>query len=265
MSTPSLSRFPTAATVFLLAALVLGCGTKEYESRLDVTVSGITQGSVFETEMYAAKVVPGTKFKLQVPNTFGEIALQDAGESEPIDPRRLTIPIESIDFKEPLLKLTYEGWIEWGEGGDKVAFYCYVAASKISESRTRKPILALKNQISSSLGVMPSAIKTSTVGCRTPQGRTVKWQRFQVEQDQEFCFRDANDQPSYRTVETATMVFYSQERDDHALIIGWRVPTDLKGAGLIDLEKWAPKVAGSLDVDKSVPGGMTPDLMEQTQ
>ena len=91
--------------------------------------------------------------------------------------------------------------------------------------------------------------KWQPVQCKTPTGQSLEWQHIAGTTGQEFYFVTAEGKEEYRSTE-ANLEFFSREEDGKTLIIGWRVPADVrKHIGPPDdrgLDNWAARVPGSV-------------------
>jgi len=245
----SFARRFLAALVLLLVAC-LGCGTGEYNRRLEATKQRLKEESEFFKGMYPAKQLPDTSIMFQVPRELfqgenrEETPLQERSEEEKksIDAGRLIPPLVTLSG----LKLTYEGLFSYADGS-KIAYYCYLAAWKPMRSGGRGAAenvqRTLRNQLRKE--VADSEVTSGPVECETPTGRSLWWHRLQSTHKQNFYFVEKDQKPSSRNV-PGTMEFYTREEGDLVLLIGWRVPKDIQRH--IGLSEWGPRVAGSVTV-----------------
>lgn len=232
MSKHSANRCLVAAVVLLLGTC-LGCGTRQYEKRLEETVKRLGQESAF-TGMHPPAQLPGTQVMVQLPQFFDPSPLP-----EDTDPGRLKLP--SIEV--PDLKFTYEGSITDSEGG-KIPFYCYLASSE------KDPQRRLQQQFQTAFP--EKVVRWEEVDCKAPDGGTRKWKRLQgAGKQQKFYYRDKEQNGEFRDMAT-TSEFYLRQEGNFFVVIGWRVPTDIEKymgpEGDRGLAVWAPRVAGSVTV-----------------
>ncbi len=252
-----------AAVAVLLLGACWGCGTGDYEERLNATTTSLVEDSEFKKDMYPPRQVPDAPFAFQMPKSFPENPLPEGEVAEeaaqPTDPRRLKPPIQSLLLTDR--KLTYETFYTYPGNGGKIAYYCYFVARPKSKSAARTPLKVIETQLkrqwpkSRFRGVI---YRSNTVSCTTPTGGSETWSRLVVESPdlQEFYFIDADKKADFRTAK-ATLQFYTRTVADHTVIIAWRVPTDVKDLEEVDLEKWGKFVAGSVTARTSA--GETPD------
>jgi len=242
---------------FLAAALLLGvclgCGTGEYESRLEETVSRLKEESPFTTEMHPPQKLAEMDVWYQVPKNFAETSLQEASIAEP---RRLQLPKNIAGL--PGLQATYEGWFshdeeEGYESGNnpKTAYYCYVAVTDLLRSTTKKPMRALRNNLRAAKSV---DIKTREVSCKTPEGRSVTWSRSEYAiQDplQDFYVIDKEGNEQFVPM-AGTLIFYSRTDEERnlAFIVGFRVPRRIWEVKGFSLKQRTDLLPGSIRIEE---------------
>ena len=227
-----------AATILLLISAP-GCGTGEYEQRLTGTEGQIKQGSVF-AQMRPSAPLAGTSVKIQVPSSFVSQPFNEQTQVDgaPIDPRRLKPPSE-ISFTG--LQHTYEEFLDDAAGG-KMAYYCYLAAVD-KASVTNEPIMVMRRQAQSLFS--GSTGRVEDVQCETPQGQSTAWKKLRATGPQAFYYVDQAGKADFREMDGALEV-YSRTEGNTIVMIAWRVPTNIEGAQYVDLQTWAPRVAGAM-------------------
>ncbi|MEE8451593.1 MAG: hypothetical protein V3R99_06745 [Thermoguttaceae bacterium] len=225
-----------AAGPILLLVSVFGCGTREYEQRLGGAVQQLKQESVF-ADMKPSAALSGATVK--IPNSFQSEPLTEATQiaGAPIDPRRVKPPNINI----PGLQVTYEESLVDGAGG-KRSYYCYLATIDTTTQGNADPLDLMRRQAQTAFPRTTGTVEP--VQCATPQGNTNEWKRLRSTGDQEFYYVDRNNNADFRTMPGA-MEFYSRQEGNTIILIGWRIPTDGSGKGLVDIETWAKLVAGS--------------------
>jgi hypothetical protein len=227
-----------SAAVLLLLCASAGCGTGEYEKRLNARVGQIGQESAFG-QMHPPTQLSETPIKVRLPNSFG----QPLGEGAGVDQRRVQPQVVNpVDVKYEL-KATYEGFVEDSEGG-KTAYYCYLATLDTAEAKVKDPERALRRQLQETLG--EGTGQWAPTQCETPTGRASQWQKITASGDQEFYYVDKDGQESFRK-EPATVWFFSRREGEYWIAIGWRVPTRCEAEA--GLGEWAPRVAGSVSTE----------------
>lgn len=234
MSKRSAKEYLAAGTSFLLC-ICLGCGTGGYEKQLEETVKRLGKESVFRG-MHSPTQLPGTPVSVQLPGFFQQTPL--AADS---DPRRLAPP----SLEVPELKATYEGSITDSEGGE-IPFYCYLAASE------EDPEGQLYRRVREAFPTTDA--RWETVDCTGSDGATRQWKLLKsAAVQQEFYYVNQQGQESFRSL-GCTVRFYVRKEGNWFVVVGWRVPTTIEkliGQGEdLGLDKWAPRVAGSVKVEE---------------
>ena len=229
-----------AAGAILLLISSLGCGTGEYEQRLTDTERQIKQGSAF-AEMHPSAPLAGTSVKIQLPNSLVSQPFNEQTQVDgvPIDPRRLKPPAA---IAVTGLQHTYEELLTDPAGG-KQSYYCYLAAFDKATVGPNDPILIMRRQAQSLFSSSIAMVKT--VQCKTPQGQSIEWQYLRATGPQEFYYVDSGGNVSFTKMEGALEV-YSRTEGNSIIMIIWRVPINIEGPQYVDLQTWAPRVAGSV-------------------
>ncbi|HUT09114.1 MAG TPA: hypothetical protein VMY42_01335 [Thermoguttaceae bacterium] len=253
-----MSKYPSnrpLAAAALLLGVCLGCGTGEYETRLDETVERIQKESDFGDDIcYEPQKLAETAVWFQVPKNFAETSLQEASIKEL---SRVQLP-ENLNSSIPGLQWTYEGWFSYDaeEGPDsgknpKTAYYCYLSATDLLTSTTKDPMRTVRNNLDRAGSSEKSA---KIVSCKTPEGRSVTWTMTEyIIQDplQDFYHIDEEGNGQF-TPMGGTLIFYGRTDEERnlAIIVGFRVPTkiwELKG---FSLKERVALVPGSIKIDE---------------
>jgi hypothetical protein len=233
-------QFVSMSVVGLLTALV-GCGSGEYEKRLEANVGQVKKGSSFRG-MQPATSLPGVPVSVRLPEQLdGPPLVEGSG----VEDRRRLVP----NAKLPGLCMTVEGFVTDSEGG-KIAYYGYFGAADLSGPIARDYDRLIRAVI---LAVCPDATPSwSPVEGQTPAGAAVEWQRAEATSQQEFYYVDSSGNADYRTTNGRFEVWTRRE-GGYLLIMAWRVPTDfLPSTGL---DQWLPRVAGTMTVAAANEGG----------
>lgn len=109
----------------LLLGIVWGCGTSEYERRLDERITSLKTGSKFNI-LSSPITLPGTRVSIRIPDVFKNQPLREGVrvDGKKVDERRIKPNV--IEF--PSLVATYEGFIEDANRG-KYPYYLYIGVS----------------------------------------------------------------------------------------------------------------------------------------
>jgi len=218
--------------VLLLAAvgMTAGCGTGEYERRLQQRLSTMGQETAF-AEFGSPVQVPGSTLTVSIPK---ELQPVDAGG----DPQRVKIPFAEL----PEWKATYEGSLEDAAKG-KQHYYCYLAVAPGEND----PLTALHGRVS---GAMPNTTAPSDVQVATASGKTDAWRKFRSTGKQNFWYTEANGTGRLAEMEGVLEVWSRKVPEANSyILIAWRVPT-VEGKDFIGLDQKGPLMAGSVTAKK---------------
>ncbi|MBN2477427.1 MAG: hypothetical protein JXB62_22670 [Pirellulales bacterium] len=234
MSRPRWTDLCLAAGVLLWLVGCLGCGTAEYEDRVEARIREARQGSAF-AQMQSPVTLPGTSLKVQVPNNLESTPLPDDTPADRLNP----LASEQSSFVTGR-KLTYEGLVEDSEQG-KLPFYCYLIVLDPESFRGREPVKNLWQSLKNDFA--GEASPPAQVKCQTPQGLEIEWQMVRVTAPQKFVYVKPDGQSEPREM-PGIFEFYVRTEGDHVIVIAWRVPEHLESH--VGLKERAHLVAGSV-------------------
>jgi hypothetical protein len=213
----------------LLLCLCWGCGTGDYEARLDKNLGDLKKGSKFN-ELNPAQELPDSKVSIRIPNIFQGPPLPETTEDRRKNPMLL-----------PGLKLTYEAAIEDKEHGF-LPYYCYVGISGLPASQVE---LNLPSQYTIQNFAV---IQWAPFSAKTAEGRETQWKKLRVTGDMEFNYKTPNGQERYQKMPGILEIYLYQEPGAPVVIIAWRMPANIEGPLQVNLDKWAALIAGSVTV-----------------
>jgi hypothetical protein len=248
-------RWKRQAGLLAAAALVVvaGCGTQEYERRLQATVREMELRWPFDENLQPLTKFDPTPICLRIPKVFSRTAINHPDPPEgdaAIVANRTKIP--SVDLGGAML--TYEAFIVDQKKGS-VPYYMYVAVSDLAKGYGLRSIFnrdpkavdgAMDNTGSIYKGVKESLAKTAEnwefVRCATPEGTQIAWQKLHAAGEQSFCYRDSGGKQSLIKL-PGLLDIYARVEGDYLVMVAWRIPEMLQGqANFSDLEQL---VAGS--------------------
>src|SRR3989304_1525076 len=235
MNRITFERFAAAALIQLLG-ICWGCGTGEYERRLEGRIAEIKTESKFNF-LSQPRDVPDTQVSIRIPQEFKSPPLVEGGEIEgkPIDPRRVKPNVINI----PGLKLTFEGFIEDANKG-KQPYYLYIGVTT-DERRANYPRIMVSELKSKS----NTTTELSDLQAPTPQGRSLDWRKCRATGNQEFFYVPLEGEPSFRRMPgIIDLLFYDQ--GDILVIMAWRMPSGLEQS--FDFPNWEAMTAGCMRV-----------------
>ena len=237
---------PLAVVVAAVVACgCLGCGTAEYERRLNAPKTPVGSGSAAtgQHELYAPSPLEGTPFSVRVPTVFGGSFREGSVvDGQPVDKRRVHPPFLTV----PGLKLTYEAFTKDSAGG-KQPYYCYLAA--VEESSRSQDSLAdtIRKEIRGGLG--DRAADWQDAQSRSVEGLPTSWKKIRGAADQEFYYVDQAGVKKYVRV-PGIIELWMRSQGGYVIIIGWRVPETIAGPNYVGLDQKAQLVAGTVTVKK---------------
>jgi hypothetical protein len=225
-----------AAGVLLLLGICWGCGSGDFEQRLDNRINALKTGSKFNI-LSPAIDVPGTQLSIRLPQDFKNPPLTaDANvDGKPVDPKRLKPNV--TDVVE--LKATYEGFIEDKNHG-KQHYYLYIS---VSTDKTRE--FYPKNLQSDLVQKINDATPLNDITAQTPEGRTVDWKECRATTNQLFYYVLPSGEGKFVTLPGTVDAYFHDENGALVTLI-WRWPTSIEQS--IDIKSWADLVAGCVKV-----------------
>lgn len=238
----------TAAGALLFFGIFFGCGTSEYEQRLDARITDLKSGSKFNT-LSSPIDVPGTQVSIRIPQgsknapewVFNMVKQGTMVDGKEVSSRRIK-PIVEI----PDLKVTYEGLLKDSKGG-KYPFYLYVAvstgASRVNFVRILQGALGEK---------FSNTTELQDFRAQTPEGQSIDWQQCRGTGNQEFCYlQPATGQEQFQQMPGAVELFFHDE-ENTLVTLAWRTPTNIEES--IGFKSLVNIVAGCVKI-KSKAGG----------
>jgi hypothetical protein len=227
--------------VFLPICLLLaGCGTDEYQSRLDKSASGSNSGSKFSSELGAETTIPGTSVSLRIPNKMQSV--QDLN-----DPVRGKCTLFEIQG----LKAAYEGSVV-DQAGNKLHYFLYVGVSDLGANGTiptRGWLSELQGNFPKSSDGSPEVNKSYTVS--TPEGSSKQWEEIHFKCRQKFFYPTANN-PQNNQEMPGTLVGLCHSENNIVVSLVFRYPDNLETLHSADFDSdWIKLIAGCVKVGGS--------------
>jgi hypothetical protein len=213
----------------LLLSLCLGCGTGDYEAKLDhrkVT-------SKFDV-LLPAENLAGTRVSIRTPSEFKLPPLAEGTA----DVKRYKPGVVTV----PGLKRTCEGLIEDAAKG-QIPFYCHIGVIEASADQAKKTA----EQLQAEVAKLPKGetVQWSPMQVATPNGRESNWQMLRLACPQEFYYKTKEGKDTFTTMDGILEV-YLHEEGGYAVVIVWRLPSSVEqNVGLPDLAKL---MAGAVSV-----------------
>lgn len=226
-----------AASVMLILGIFGGCGSGEYEQRLDKRIKELKTGSKFNI-LSSPTDVPGTQVSISVPQDFKDPPLKEGAivDGKAVDPRRVKSNV--IDLND--LKLTYEGFIEDANKG-KQPFYLYVCVTT-GPSRVNFPQI-MKNSLAEKFNTTTELI--DDYKAQTPEGREVIWKQCRATGNQPFYYVTPTGEGQFIQLSGAIELFF-QDENETLITLVWRMPTGIEQSR--EFKSWMNMVAGCVKV-----------------
>lgn len=240
LSSPCLMRIPylTTGVLWMLLLGCLGCGTREYESRLNTSITNLRRSSVF-IDMHPSADLTGTPVTVKVPNLFNlpPMVKGEPVDGQEVDQRRLEPPVVTVTG----LMLTYEGLLADSAGG-KQSYYLYLGVVDTSLLMGKDlPTLMFRQAQTAFSGTTP----LETVTCDTPDGRSTDWKKLRVSGKQPFYYVAGDGKTDFREMD-GVMEFFIRQEGNFIVTIGWRAPASPEGVDYPGLAIWGPRIAGTV-------------------
>lgn len=223
----------------MLLGILYGCGTSDYERRLDARVTEYKNESKFNILSSPADV-PGTPVSIRIPQDFKNPPLTAGAEvdGKPVEARRIEPEVISL----PELKLTYEGFIEDANHG-KLPYYLYVAVT--SDPRRANFPRTMRLELSNKF---PDATELSEIRTPTPEGRDINWKKCRATGNQEFYYISPEGKAQFLQMNgLIELLFLEDKENDVLVILAWRMPASIEQS--INFQTLEPMVAGCVKVN----------------
>ena len=220
--------------------LLAGCGTDEYQRRLDSGVSASSATSKY-TCLGPDTTVPGTPanttVSLRFPTAMSKVEVNDARGKCPL-------------LELPSLKATYEGSVTYRDGS-KVRFYLYVCVSEGQNSNTARDWMDRARTNLPNLGEDSSTEVNKSYSTPTPEGSSVQWEEFHIKGKQNFYYTKADDTPINQDL-PGTMICLCHAENNVTVALIYRFPKDFETQHNANFDSdWLNLVAGCLKIKSS--------------
>jgi hypothetical protein len=225
-------------SILPICLLLSGCGTDEYQSRLDRGVSSQSSGSKFTSILGAETTIPGTKVSLRIPNVMQSVDIND--------PVHGKFPLW---FDLPGLKATYEGSIE-DQINNKMHYYLYVSVS--DQSGDKIPTQGWMNELRQKFpkaGDDSSNEVNKNYSAGTPEGGAVVWEEIHFKKcDQKFCYSKADNPQNVQDM-LGNMVILCHAENNIVVTLIFRYPESLENLHGANFDsEWINLIAGCVKV-----------------
>lgn len=245
----------------LAALLVFGCGTSDYEQRMEARVKRLREEAVFNV-LYDPTEITATPIMVRVPRKFTQRLVAGAEiAGRKVDARRATVPYLNLPGNLAIYEATVTD-----QAGGSLPYYIYVLAIPADQAegyRTDKPREFAKDKDDSPQDV-PEGLRMEDGGeiardfieklgsakpawqdveCPTPQRTFVRWQRIRGDGPHAFCYLEPNNQERWPTMPGHFEV-WARYHGQYLVLIGWHMPQSVRAAS--EMDTLAPLVAGTV-------------------
>jgi hypothetical protein len=220
--------------IVVTAAALAGCGTSEYNGRLERKVEDLKKHSPFAT-LADPVPVPGSAITLRLPKDMRPVS----------DANLMKIP-----FTPDLgVKAAYEGSLADANANKKL-YFCYVVVLPPAAANQDQTIVLLDSfkQKLGGGGGENAAVGWTSVNRPTPDGGSSAWKYARLSGHQEFVYRDKKDklQPAAKEDGLVEIWTPGDAKGGGTMAIVWRIPKAIEGPERVNLGDLAPLVAGGV-------------------
>jgi hypothetical protein len=223
-SRPFLAAGAILAVMVLAVLACCGCGTRQYQERMNASLQNLQQASAFNQLLYDPTPLAETRVLIRVPKVFQQSFVEGSViDGQPVN--RLRVAIPTLDL--PALSITYEAMVPLEKA--QVAYYCYLGvAVPPAGPQPIEPTYALQD-----------------VQFPAPHGGDIAWKKLRCTGPQEFYCVEEGGKGTFRKM-PGTVEIYTHQEGGYLVVMGWRVPTAAEQS--TDFSKLAALMAGSLVV-----------------
>ncbi len=226
--------------VLPISLFLAGCGTAEYQSRLDKAVSGTSSTSKFSSALGQETTIPGTSISLRIPTAMQSVDIADA--------LRGKCPLFDISG----LKATYEGSVE-DQAKNKLQYYLYIAVS----DQNANNFIPARNWLAQMQGDFPDSPDSSTeinnnYLADSPEGSPIHFEEFHYNKCLQKFLYPTPTKPDNSQKMPGNIVCLSHTENGKVVSLVFRYPSGLSDYHGANFDPdWLKLVAGTLKVGAS--------------
>ena len=233
---------PTVLSLLCLVCLfVAGCGSGDYQKRLNENIQAIRKNSIFG-ELSEPYSLPGTTFSLRVPKDF--IRVQDKAQDPAAAKLKAPTPL-------PIVVEESSSFYSYPRGGEGEApvYQLFVGKREIPRGN-RNALNDLQFELRQTFPNQESLLED--VHFDTPAGGTLAMKRLRYDSTLDFVMAKVEDGSLGATKRLpGRFIIFGYEPGEAVVLIIWRVPTqylpgDKEPETDIDFEKLTKQVCGTL-------------------
>jgi len=230
-----MNKTPLCLVILPLCWFLAGCGTDEYQSRLDRASSGAGTDTKYSA-LGAETTVPGTTVGLRVPKVMQSVDISDAVRGK--------CPLFEISG----LKATYEGNVE-DSVHNKQHYYLYVALSEQGANNfsPAKAWLAELQQKFPNSNESSTAVNTN-YSVPTPEGSSVQYEEIHFKCNQKLSYTKPDNTLVNQDM-PGTLVCLCHAEKGAMITLIYRYPSSLADRHSTDFDAdWIKLIAGCMKV-----------------
>lgn len=229
--------------VFLYCAAIVGCGSGEYQKRLNRTVEKLKQQSVF-ADLGEPQRLGETKISIRVPKDFHNA---DNKKDDPLYPKlKACSPMRPEHAAGPVFYY-YLTEPKAEQGEDLPAMTLHWGWRDVAQAR-QDPSTELLYAVLEVLPTKDGTLRWEEVQFPTPEGGSVTWNKVSSSGNMEFVLVKCADGMLTGTKRTSgDLHLYLRKEGEVFVWMIWRVPGII--AGDVGQEGLAAKVGGALKSD----------------
>lgn len=213
----------TANFLLFLSLAAVGCGTGEYEARMEKTIDRLKRLEKFN-EVLAEKayLVPGTKITLRLPLIYDQSKMKTQAEGMVAAGGSLpALPTQPPFMKIPGFRLCCYDSVTEEKQKPKI-FFLYVGVVEVlPEAAGGKPFLPQLFKVQLDATFPGTTGEWDTITVETPEGDQLSWMKLRSQGEQVF---DAGQQKVQGIYEV-----YIHQTEHYQFIVATRMPADLDG------------------------------------
>lgn len=213
------------------ASAIFGCGTGEYQQRMEARATELEFTGNFENNLLASTYDVNPECKLRLPAIFDSTS---TGTPSGAPPSVCNIPG---------LSMTFEKFV--AEGEKNFPFYCYFASTPVQEGQKAEDFKAAIEADIAKTGATGG--KFAPISLSSPSGGAQNWDMLSVTSMQHF----AGKQPGQDVTINGQFDLYFKSSGKSFILVGWRAPKDAAGASKFFAD--AKLAMGTAQVTESAP------------
>ncbi|MEN6406293.1 MAG: hypothetical protein ABFC77_07470 [Thermoguttaceae bacterium] len=211
-------------------AMLIGCGTGEYEKRLAGRDARLKAQAVARfADLGNEQNLASTNVSFRIPKKMTALS---SGDQRRMNAGALPIP----DAHQ-----TYEGFVQDSTGG-QLPYYCYVGVLPV-------PLQQITSQMQTVLTAakLNGSLNWTDVQAESPDGEVSTWKKLRLQTNQDFYYKTKDGQSQYPNV-PGMLEFYLRDAGKSVIFVIWRMPTSIEPN--VELARLAPLVNGCVKAEK---------------